>query len=148
MARARNSLCRANKTHQPPIKTAAYDFALFISYKVFELLTQTYLNVSGVTAGGRGLDKKRLGVDMGNKNAGLPMPAGRFERSRWRRRLGGVASTLATCAVGLWAPHSFAQDAPQGDAASLEEIVITGSRIKRENPELGRPVTPGQAEGV
>ena len=73
------------------------------------------------------------------------MPAGRFDLARWRGRLGGVAA-LATCAVGFWAPHASAQDAPQGSAGSLEEIVITGSRIKRENLELGSPVTPVAAE--
>ena len=74
------------------------------------------------------------------------MPAGRFERSRWRGRLGGVASALATCAVGLWTQHSSAQDAPSGETGALEEVVITGSRIKRENLELGSPVTPVAAE--
>jgi outer membrane receptor protein involved in Fe transport len=84
---------------------------------------------------------------MGNKNAGLPTPADRFDLARWRGRLGGVASALATCAVGLWAPHSSAQEAPPSEqAGALEEIVITGSRIKRENLELGSPVTPVAAE--
>src|SRR5688572_21097075 len=83
---------------------------------------------------------------MGNKNSGLPTPADRFELARWKGRLGAVASALATCAVGLWAPQSSAQDAPERQAGALEEIVITGSRIKRENLELGSPVTPVQAE--
>lgn len=80
---------------------------------------------------------------MGNKNGGLPTPAG-LDLARWRGRLGAVA--LVTCAVGLWAPSGFAQDAPSGQAGTLEEIVITGSRIKRQNLELGSPVTPVQAE--
>lgn len=83
---------------------------------------------------------------MGNKNSGLPTPADRFELARWKGRLGAVASALATCAVGFWAAPSSAQDAPERQAGALEEIVITGSRIKRENLELGSPVTPVQAE--
>jgi outer membrane receptor protein involved in Fe transport len=81
---------------------------------------------------------------MGNKNVGLPTPAGRSELARWRGGLGAAA--IATCAFGLWAPQGFAQDAPRAEAGSLEEIVITGSRIKRENLELGSPVTALPAE--
>jgi hypothetical protein len=62
------------------VKTTAYGFGLVISYKVFELLTQTYLNVSGVTAlfhgAGRG-STKMFGGRYGQQklraaNAGRP----------------------------------------------------------------------------
>jgi len=82
---------------------------------------------------------------MGNNKRGLPTPAG-LHLAGWKGRLGAVASAVA-CAVGFWAPHSVAQDAPKGEAGSpLEEIVITGSRIKRENLETASPVTALPAE--
>src|SRR5665213_2944320 len=48
-------------------------------------------------------------------------------------RVSGMAGMLCLLTASLtWAPHAFAQQAPAGDqAAPLEEVTVTGSRIKR-----------------
>jgi iron complex outermembrane receptor protein len=64
------------------------------------------------------------------------------------RGLGRAAArTIATLAVALfaltWVPSSFAQTAPPNlpETAQLEEIVVTGSMIKRVNAETAEAVT-------
>src|SRR5689334_14419121 len=79
-----------------------------------------------------------LGADMHTKNIGLPKPAVRLKPTS----LSGKAA-IAACAIGLLGPMgSHAQQQEKGaEGAPLEEIVITGSRIKRANLETASPIT-------
>ncbi|HEY0683265.1 MAG TPA: TonB-dependent receptor [Steroidobacter sp.] len=71
---------------------------------------------------------------MGNKNSGPPTLAGRLQ-----------LVLMTACAVGVWAPSALAQQA-QDQAVPLEEVVITGSRIKRANYETASPIAALPAE--
>src|SRR5688500_3631738 len=89
---------------------------------------------------------------MRDKNAGLSTPAEGLQLAGSGRNIGTLRRAMATlgavtaCTIGLWAPtNGFAQE-PEGEAAALEEIVITGSRIRRANLETASPITALPAE--
>ena len=53
---------------------------------------------------------------------------------------------MTACAIGLWAPTNTLAQEPAAQAASLEEVVITGSRIRRANLETASPIAALPAE--
>src|SRR5687767_13460731 len=73
---------------------------------------------------------------MHTKKPGLPTPA---VRSRLALLSGNAV--MAACAIGLFVPLSAHAQELGAEAAPLEEVVITGSRIKRANLETASPIT-------
>jgi len=66
---------------------------------------------------------------------------------RWRKVGGG--SLLAWCAGSVMPLAAFSQDVPAGaQPGSLQEVVVTGSRISRENFEAPTPVAVVGAEQI
>lgn len=70
---------------------------------------------------------------MQTNKAGLPAPAVRSKLS------GNVL--VAACAIGLFGPLGGHAQEQGAEVAPLEEVVITGSRIKRANLETASPIT-------
>jgi iron complex outermembrane receptor protein len=73
---------------------------------------------------------------MHTKKPGLPTPA-----VRSRLALLSAHAVMAACAIGLFGSLSVHAQEQGAEAAALEEVVITGSRIKRANLETASPIT-------
>lgn len=73
---------------------------------------------------------------MHSKTPGLPGPA---DRLKLTSRSGKAA--VVACAIGLFGPLGGHAQEQGAEAAPLEEVVITGTRIKRANLETASPIT-------